>query len=223
MILKDKKAVIFDLDGTLVDSMWMWRSIDIDFLEGRGIPFPEDLQSKIEGMSFVETAEYFKRSFRLPDSVTELMDIWNEMAMDKYRFEVKLKPGVMKFLNYLKERKIKMGIATSNSRELLNGAMEQHHLDEYMDCMVTANEIKHGKPAPDVYLKAAEHLQVKPEQCLVFEDIVPGIVAGKRAGMEVCAVWDAYSVEQDVQKRTESDYYIKSYEDLLNESYGVNE
>ena len=82
-MLPDKKAVIFDLDGTLVDSMWMWRDIDIEFLGSRGITFPEDLQEKIEGMSFTETAQYFKETFPLEESVEELKAIWNEMAKDK--------------------------------------------------------------------------------------------------------------------------------------------
>ena len=82
------EAVIFDLDGTLVDSMWMWESIDAEFLGSRGIEVPGDLQSAIEGMSYTENALYFKNRFDLPESVEELKGIWDEMALETYRRRV---------------------------------------------------------------------------------------------------------------------------------------
>ena len=103
---KDKDAVIFDLDGTLVDSMWMWRQMDIDFLGVRGIALPDDFQQKIEGMSFRETAVYMQNRFQLKETVEELMDIWNKMAFEKYKKEVPLKPGIKKFLDKLKTHQI---------------------------------------------------------------------------------------------------------------------
>ncbi len=220
-MLKEKEAVIFDLDGTLVDSMWMWRQIDIDFLEARGIPFPEDLQNCIEGLSFYETAVYFKKRFQLEDSVEELMQIWNDMAMEKYEKQVPMKDGVIEFLSYLKEHGIKMGIATSNSRELLSAALSAHDLWPFMDAVVTSNEVTHGKPAPDIYLKVAEELVVHPDKCLVFEDLVAGIQAGSSAGMQVCAVWDSYSKDQQKEKKEAANYYIRSYFDVLKNDYEV--
>ena len=83
------------------------------------------------------------------------------------------------------------------------------------DSVVTANEVKRGKPAPDVYLEVKDRLGVSPEDCLVFEDILPGIEAGHNAGMKVCAVYDDYSRDVDEQKRTLADYYIRDYFELL--------
>lgn len=103
-MLKNIEAVIFDLDGTLVDSMWMWKTIDIEYLARFGLEFPQDLQSSIEGMSFSETAVYFKKRFNLPDSIDQIKSDWNQMAWDKYLYEVPLKEGVREFLEYLKER-----------------------------------------------------------------------------------------------------------------------
>ena len=91
-MLKDKEAVIFDLDGTLADSMWVWSQIDIDFLGRFQLEVPKDLQYDLEGMSFTETAEYFKKRFSLPVSVDEIKQIWQEMAMDAYSHDVFLKP-----------------------------------------------------------------------------------------------------------------------------------
>lgn len=90
MILDHIKAVIFDLDGTLVDSMWMWEDIDIEYLGRYGLSCPEDLQKAIEGMSFTETAVYFKERFGLPDSIEEIKEAWIAMSLEKYEKEVPL-------------------------------------------------------------------------------------------------------------------------------------
>ena len=214
MIL-NKEAVIFDLDGSLVDSMWMWREIDIEYLGRFGIPLPEDLQARIEGMSFSETAVFFKEIFDIPDTIEQMKSDWNQMAWDKYMNEVPLKPGVAEFLTGCRQRGIKLGIATSNSRELVENVAAAHQLKDYFSCILTGCDVKRGKPSPDIYLAVAEKLQVNPANCLVFEDIIPGIQAGKNAGMEVCAVEDAYSIAVKEEKATLADYYIEDFFDFF--------
>lgn len=209
------EAVIFDLDGSLVDSMWMWRAIDIEYLGRYGIPLPEDLQSKIEGMSFHETALYFKEHFDIPDTIEEIKETWNRMAWDKYANEVPLKPGIRTFLDDCMTNGIRLGIATSNSRELVENIAAVHGLKQRFSCIMTGCDVKKGKPAPDIYLAVAEGLGVEPSKCLVFEDIVPGIRAGVSAGMRVCAVEDAYSADQREKKRELADYYIDDFYGLL--------
>ncbi len=213
-MLTNIEAVIFDLDGSLVDSMWMWRQIDLEYLGRYGIELPEDLQKKIEGMSFSETAAYFKENFAIPDSVEEIKAEWNRMAWDKYTHQVPLKEGVRAFLDYCKEKGIFLGIATSNSRELVGNVIQSLKLSQYFDCIMTGCDVERGKPAPDIYLAVAEALQVKPENCLVFEDIVMGIRAGKSAGMRVCAVEDEYSRYQLEEKKAMADYYIEHFHQL---------
>lgn len=217
-MLEHIKAVLFDLDGTLVDSMWLWKDVDIEFLMTRGVVLPEDLdvfQDKLEGMGFTETAVFFKETFRLGESVNEIKTVWIKMAEEKYSREVPLKPGVLEFLKELKKRKIKMGICSSNSRELIEKVLKAHGIENYFDCITTCCEVPKSKPEPDVYKKTAEKLSVDAENCLVFEDVPMGILAGKRAGMKVCAVDDAFSRKQEKEKRALADWYIKDYCEIL--------
>ncbi len=214
-MLENTKAVIFDLDGTLVDSMWMWKDIDIEYLGQFGIELPQNLQIKIEGMSFSETAAYFKEKFMLPDPISKIKDDWNSMARDKYANEVPMKQGAVDFLKYLIELDIKTGIATSNSIELVRLILKAHNIEQYFDSIHTSCEVEKGKPAPDIYLLVAKDLEVLPEECLVFEDIIQGIMAGKNAGMRVCAVYDDYSKDTDDEKIKLADYYIQEFSEIV--------
>lgn len=213
--IQDKKAFLFDLDGTLVDSMWIWRDIDIEYLGRFELELPADLQNSIEGMSFTETAQYFKERFSIPDSLEQMKADWNRMAWDKYLHEVKLKVGVREFLAYHCERGVKMAIATSNSRELVEAVVGVHGLTDLFDAIITGCDVAHGKPSPDIYLEAARQLDVRPEECLVFEDVIPGILSGRNAGMTVAAVEDEYSRHLEKQKRELADLYITDYRTLL--------
>ena len=140
------------------------------------------------------------------------------MALDKYSHEVPLKGGAEQFLNYCKERNIKLGIATSNSVELVTAVLNALKIKDYFTAVVTGCEVAKGKPAPDVYLEAAKRCDTMPEHCLVFEDIVAGITAGKAAGMRVCAVDDIYSRHQLEQKKQLADYFIRDYYDIFGEA-----
>lgn len=213
-MLENIKAVIFDLDGSLVDSMWIWRDIDIEYLGRFGIELPKELQTEIEGKSFSETAVYFKERFDIPDSLEQMKEDWNRMAWDKYMNEVMLKPGAEVFLHHCLDKGIKLGIATSNSRQLVEAVANARGFGKDFDCIMTACEVEKGKPSPDIYLAVADKLGVEPEECLVFEDITPGIMAGKNAGMRVCAVEDDYSMHQIEEKKALADYYIRDYYEI---------
>ena len=180
--------------------MWVWSQIDIDYLGSYGLAVPKNLQRIVEGMGFTEVAVYFKERFSIPDTIEEIKKTWQEMAMDKYCHSVPLKPGVKQFLPFLKEKGIRMAVASSNDIALIEACLKANGIREYFDAVITACEVKKGKPAPDVYLEAARRLHVCPEECLVFEDIVPGIQAGKNAGMKVCAIHDTYSIPQEKEK-----------------------
>ncbi len=220
-MLQGKQAAIFDLDGTLVDSMWMWPDIDIEYLARFGLPVPDTLQVEIEGMGFTETALYFKKRFGIPHTPEEIKDDWNRMAYDKYAREVPLKPGALELLSRLKGEGVKLGIATSNRRELALAALKNNHVEEFFDCLLTSCDVAKGKPSPDVYLSAADTMGVSPASCLVFEDVPMGILAGKNAGMSVCAIEDASAANRVREIRSLADYYIHDFFDVLNGTFEV--
>ncbi|KAB3534851.1 HAD family phosphatase [Alkaliphilus pronyensis] len=220
-MLNNIEAAIFDLDGTLIDSMYVWEIIDIDYLHKRGLDVPMDIGKQTEGKSFTETAKYFKATFKLNESIEEIKAEWINMAHHYYRNSVALKSGAKELLEVLKYKGVKMGIATSCSRVLLEAVLQQHDLHKYFISIVTSCEVSRGKPYPDVFLKASEKLQVNPVKTLAFEDTVAGALAAKTAGMKVVAVHDKYSEKHIEELKDIADYYIESMEELLLEESKV--
>ena len=221
-MLRDYEAVLFDLDGTLIDSMWMWPEIDVEYLASYGLEVPADLGRAIDGMSFTETAVYFKERFNLKASVDSIKQTWHDMAHDIYCTKVPVKKGVFRFLEHLKANGIKTAIGTSNSIELTKEVLKAVGIADYFDTVVTACMVSAGKPKPDIYLKAASDLGVTPEKCLVFEDIPQGIMAGKNAGMTAIAVEDDYSLQMTDIKKQLADYYIRDFDEFLDKYCKVN-
>jgi len=191
-------------------------------LEKYHLEEPENFHEGMEGKSYSETAQYFLDLFpELPHTKQELEDEWHEMAFEIYTKELQLKKGAYDFIVDMHKVGIKLGIATSNSRDLAEGLLMNTGVWQYLDAVWTSDEAKAGKPAPDVYLKVAESLGVKPERCLVFEDVPNGILAGINAGMKVCAVEDPFSKPQEERKKELADYYIQDYDDIKNNTYEV--
>lgn len=215
-LLSDIDAVIFDLDGTLVDSMWVWGAIDEEDFKRHGHPVPETLQRDISGMSFTETAVYIKKTYPyFTESVEELKAIWSRMALKAYQEEVPLKAGAYEFLKYLHTNGIKTGVASSNHIDLVEAALTARGVRNYMDSVHTSCEVAHGKPEPDIYLLVAKDLQVNSERCLIFEDIPEGIQAGLNAGMRTCAVADDSSEALWQEKCRLAGYGIQDFTELF--------
>lgn len=214
-MLNNIKTCIFDMDGTIVDSMWVWSRIDDDFLAQNNAIMTSEVKAKMEGLSFSRVAELFKTEFQLDMSIEDIMKSWNTMAMDKYSNEVKLKTGAREFFEYIHSKGIKMCIATSNSRELAMCCLKSHDIDKYFSVVLTGNDIKVGKDSPDIYLECAKKCNSKPSECIVFEDILPGVKAGKQAGMKVCAIYDDNSKNNEDEISKIADKYIHNYFELI--------
>lgn len=217
------QGFIFDLDGTLVDSMGIWKQIDIQYLGKFGISLPEGLQEEIEGFSFTETAVYFKNRFGIKDSIEQIKQEWNDMTYQIYQDEVGLKPGVTELLDYAQKHQIPCAIATSNSIELVRCVLKSNKIDSYFTTIVTGCDVGKSKPEPDVYLCAASRMGISPEKCMVFEDIVPGIEGAHRAGMPVCVIDDAYSRYQETEKRKKADYYVTDFCQMIEQLENMEE
>lgn len=220
-MLTNIQAVLFDMDGTLIDSMGIWREIDVEYLGRHGFSLPDDLQKTIAGMSFIQTAEHFKERFSLEDSLEKIMEDWNLMAYDKYAASIKLKPGAYLFLKELKAAGIKTAICTSNSRILTDAVLHSQKITDFIDIVLTAKEVPNGKPAPDIYEKASQLLGVPAKNCLVFEDVYMGVLAGKNAGMTVCAISDSHCLDSKEDIRAKADYYINDFTEISNKTYEV--
>lgn len=190
------KAYIFDLDGTLLDSMGIWEQIDIDFLAKRDITVPHDYIEKIAAMSPTEVARYTIDRFGLPDSVEGLIAEWDNMAAYAYGHTIPMKPYAREYLHALRERGARLAIATSLSSALYEPALKNHCLASMFDVICSTNEVGCGKTNPDVFLLAARKLGVRPEDCCVFEDIPEAIQSAKQVGMTVYGVYDEASKQQ---------------------------
>jgi HAD superfamily hydrolase (TIGR01509 family) len=214
-MLQNIKAAIFDLDGTLIDSLWIWDKIDTDYLINKGLAKPDNLKEEIGHLSFEQTALYFKNKFNISDSIEDIMNEWHSMAVAHYHEDVKLKPGAKDFLLRLKALNIKIGLATSNSQELLRAALEANGVYELFDSITTTGEVSRGKNFPDVYLLAADKLGVTPNECVVFEDILVAVKGAKAAGMKVVGVYDESSKDDIDQVKSIANRYIESYLDIV--------
>lgn len=208
------KGAIFDLDGTLLDSMWVWEKVDTDFLGRRGFDVPADYQKAIAPMGFRETALYTIERFRLEESPEDIIQEWNEMAMRTYHEEVCIKPGTRDVLEYFRRRGVRIGVATASYSSLFEGCLRRNGVYDYFTAFTETSEVARGKGFPDIYLRAADKLGCPHSECVVFEDLHQGLLAAKNAGFYTVAVYDeklSYSWED---MKRDADLAIRSFEDL---------
>lgn len=185
------KAAIFDLDGTLLDSMGIWDQVDIESLSRRGIDVPDDYTAKVAAMQFQQIAEYTIARFDLDDTPEALMAEWDELARELYATVVEAKPGALDYLRRLKAGGVRLAVATSLPPQLREPALRHVGMFELFDEIVSVDDAGDvGKDRPDVYLLAASRLGVAPTDCVVFEDLLVGMRSAKSVGMRVWAVHD---------------------------------
>ncbi|MDP4120425.1 MAG: HAD family phosphatase [Bacillota bacterium] len=211
----DFKGAIFDLDGTLLDSMDVWRKLDIDFLGKRGLEVPDDYVETITPMGFHEAAKYTIKRFGLDENPDDIVNEWYDMSIEIYSTSVALKPNVKKYLDFLKKQGIKMAVATASHEKLFTPALNNNGIFHFFDAFTTVNEVKRGKGFPDVYLKATEKIGLTPNDCVVFEDIYAGLKGAKDGGFFTVGVYDEYSSYEKSKIMEVSDLYINDFGELL--------
>lgn len=219
-MLEGKRAALFDLDGTLIDSMQIWDDVDRELIEARGKEFPKDFIKEIAGMSFYQSTAYIAEKYGRPGETGEdVRKEFKKIVEHKILNEVDDKPRSWEFVKYCHDKGLKIGLATGSEKSIVVKLLEKKGMNEVFESVRVTSECQHSKPAPDVYLLVASDLGVDPKDCIVFEDLPAGIQAACNAGMEVCAVKDGFSEKWIKEKRELANYYSESYDDLLNGKY----
>lgn len=181
------EGAIFDFDGTIADTAYIWEQVDRTFLADRGIPYTKEYARTLAVLGFDRGARYTIDLYGLKDTVEEVVDEWTRLSWALYRSEVTLKPGARTYILSLRQRGVKCALATSNEPALVQ-SMEHVDAAELFDACVYGCEVGVPKDQPDIYLEAARRMGVAPERCIVFEDIEPGLLAARDAGFATCAV-----------------------------------
>lgn len=213
------EGVIFDLDGTLIDSNWVWSQIDIDFLGKRGFEVPADYMQIIAPMGFEATADYTIRRFGLKETREAVVKEWHDMAIEAYSNKVRLKSGVTEYLHYLKGKGKVMSVATASDMRLVSPVLKNNGIEGYFSNITTVREVERGKGFPDIYDKAASKMGVNRENCIVFEDIIQGIMGAKNGGYRTIGVYDEHSVSNQNEIKNLSDMYIQDFKEMIEYIY----
>ena len=180
------EAVVFDLDGVVVDSEQVWDDVRETLVLGRGGRWHERAQADMMGMSSVEWSAYMHDELGLAESPDEINDEVVRLMLERYRTELPLLPGAVEAVQRLAAR-FPLAVASSSNRPLIEAVLDAAGLTRHFRATVSSEEVPRGKPAPDVYLEAARRLAVAPESCAAIEDSSNGLRSAKAAGMRVLA------------------------------------
>lgn len=204
-------GAIFDLDGTLLDSMPTWCRVGSEYLISRGLMPESGLDDKFKAMTIVQGAEYLRKNYGITDSVREIVDGINKTMERFYSGVIKTKPGVAEMLHKMRERNIKLCIATATDRYLVEKALKHCGIDGFFEKIFTCSEVGCGKEKPLIFEKALEWLKTPRETTWVFEDALYSIRTAKAAGFKIAAIYDEYSKCDTAAIRELCDEYIVSY------------
>lgn len=183
------RAIIFDLDGVLADSEPMWNEIDGALLKLYGVEYSGEYKHEVLGKSFPLALKFYSERFELRTDLEEMALQRRDIAKDFYAHHIPIFDAAPRVLQELSHDYL-LGLATSSISDLVVPFLRRHGIERYFSHITTGEEVENGKPHPDIYLRAAEKVEVAPEYCLVVEDALAGIEAGKKAGMKVVAIPD---------------------------------
>ena len=206
-------AVIFDLDGVLADSEPWWNQIDAKLLAEYGVSYRGEYHRNVLGVSYRLAVEFYKNAFHISASVEELMRRRGEIATDFFANRVDLFPFAKTTLEQLREMKLPLAVATSSVSASARPLLDRTGIRSLFSVVITGDEVQQGKPHPDIYLRAAKKLGISPEACLVIEDSLAGIAAGKAANMRVAAIPDRRFVDPREYEK-EANYVLGSLSEI---------
>ena len=205
------RGAIFDADGTLLDSMHIWRELGARYLESLNITPEENLSAKLYPMSLEQSCKYLRARYNLRDSEGDIQSGILGIIEGFYRDEVTLKEGGREFLSAMSGKNIPMVIATSGSRELLSSALERNGIAEYFEEIFTCSELNTSKHEPDIFMTCAEFLGLNPENVGVFEDALFAVESAKSAGFITFGVKDNSNIHQWKMIQSTADYTIERF------------
>jgi len=211
------KAAIFDMDGTLINSLifWdhLWKTMGQKYLADPSFRPDDTTDRECRTLTIDKAMELVYERFGIGSSGKELADLAIELIIIFYREVVEAKPGALEFLQYLKGKGVKMAVATASNGDLVQLAMERCGLKPYLDMVVSCADVGKGKDQPDVFLLALEKLGTTAEETWMFEDSYVALQTAKRIGMPTVGIFDANNYGQDIL-RANSDHYIAEGESL---------
>lgn len=206
--------LIFDLDGTLIDSNGVWVEVDKTFLARRGAPYTQAYYEGVAHTILQNCAIFTKEYLGLSESCEEIIAEWMDLAAGQYH-HVPLKPGVREYLERCKNAGHRMAVFTACVPEHCQAAMDAHNLWPYFEQVIYAQELGVDKRSPEIFRRVAEMLGVTPRECVLFDDSLTACKAAKAAGMTVVGVYDAFFRDSKPDMREICDQYISSFIDLL--------
>ncbi|MBE5945722.1 MAG: HAD family phosphatase [Lachnospiraceae bacterium] len=189
-IIKDKKGLIFDVDGTLLDSMPMWKRLDVEYLSSLGLIPEPDFQNKVKMMTMLDAARYINNYFGLDKEPEVIAKEIQDIAYSYYENELLIKPGAFELLAELKKRGYKMVVGTANEYDMCKSALVRNNVMDFFEDLVTCSMVGCSKERPDVYLLACEKMGLSMEDCVIFEDSYFAINTATKAGFSVIGVYD---------------------------------
>ncbi|RIB35494.1 MAG: hypothetical protein BXU00_00040 [Candidatus Nanoclepta minutus] len=214
MLLNRLKGVFIDLDGTLIDSLQVYRKAYEELFKKFGI-VPDDRFYKNFGEGPVELANKIYSAYKdkLNISFEEFLKV-RESILDSLISEIKFTPGAKEFLIYLKDKGFKIGIVTSSSRSFTEKVLDNLGLKGFFDVVITSDDVKNLKPDPEPYILALNRLKLLPDECLAIEDSIYGIISAKNAGINVIAVLTGANTKKEI-KNLGVYKIMKNLKDLL--------
>jgi len=209
------RAVIFDLDGVLADSEAWWNEIDKTLLAEHGVTYGGEHHRNVLGINYRLAVGFYKKTFGLLERTDQLMRRRGEIAAEFFANRIDLFPFAKQVLEELRQMNppIRLGLATSSLGTSARPFLDRHKLTVFFDVIITGEEVERGKPHPDIYLRAAEKLDVSTDACLVIEDSLSGIAAAKAANMRVAAIPDTRFVDPGLYER-DADYVLGSLKEI---------
>ena len=213
--MENIKAAIFDLDGTLIDSMSVWEKVDVDWFARHGLAYTPDASQAFKTMSFAAAADFVIHEYNLGLTPQQIMDEWNDMVLYEYAHNIRLKDGALDLLKRLKNRGVKLGVATSCFPQAAHLVLENNGVANLFGATLFTDELATSKSQPRIYEACAAALGVSPKDCVVFEDVYHAVCGAKAAGAKVVAVYDPISSVDWADICRAADQTISSFYDLL--------